>query len=433
MITNSQRRQMEGSSKRQQINDLLGKETLEDSERTELESLTKRMQQIEVELRAAIVGEGEAEKRALEAQPDAEMRERLELRSKASLTSYLLAANAGRRVDGPEAELQAAAKVGDDIPLELWDTAKPKTEHRQTDVATAAPGTVGINLDRIRPAVFARSVLPRLGVEMPRVESGTYASATITTSLTASSRAKGARQDATAAAFTVTSVTPKSISARLGVRIEDVAAVGQANFESSLRQNLSLALSDELDKQGLNGAGGNSGADLIGLFQRLTDPMAAPATVATFDDFASVHAGGVDGLWAENIRQVGIVCGPATYGLAARTFQAAANYKGELSAAAYAMAQSGGFWTSKRMPDADTFMTVDNVQQAILYRMGRSMMGGEGAMRTAVCPHWNSIAIDDIYTDSASGRRFFTMHLLVGDVIVVQPDAYAQIAYKVSV
>ena len=56
----------------------------------------------------------------------------------------------------------------------------------------------------------------------------------------------------------------------LSIRIEDVAAVGTGNFESILRENLSLVLSDQLDRQGLNGAG--SGSDLIGIFQRLTDP-----------------------------------------------------------------------------------------------------------------------------------------------------------------
>ena len=131
-------------------------------------------------------------------------------------------------------------------------------------------GTVGVNLDRIRPAVFAYSIAPRLGIEMPRVASGTYASATITTSLTAGSKAKGGAAESTAAAFTVSSVTPKRISVRLGIRIEDVAAVGQANFESILRENLSLVLSDELDDQAINGAGGNSNADLKGIFNGLT-------------------------------------------------------------------------------------------------------------------------------------------------------------------
>ena len=40
--------------------------------------------------------------------------------------------------------------------------------------------------------------------------------------------------------------------------------------------------------------------------------------------------------------------------------------------------------------------------------------------------------IDDIYTGSASGERYFTMHVLLGDVIVVQPDAYAQVAFKLA-
>ena len=53
-------------------------------------------------------------------------------------------------------------------------------------------------------------------------------------------------------------MTPKWISARLGIRIEDVTAVGQANFESVLRENLSLVVSDERDDQGLNGAAVNS-------------------------------------------------------------------------------------------------------------------------------------------------------------------------------
>ena len=113
--------------------------------------------------------------------------------------------------------------------------------------------------------------------------------------------------------------------------------------------------------------------------------------------------------------------------LSARTFQTATNYKGEMSAAAYAMENTGGWWTNKRMPDA-----ASNIQQAILYRKGRSMMAGAGAMRTAVCPHWNEISIDDIYSGSASGERFFTMHVLLGDVILVQPAAYEQVSFKVA-
>ena len=418
------------SKERGRMAELAVLDELTDEQRSELDEIEKGTPDLERQIRAATVAvedqEREAETRNAN-EPDGAGRERRALRSRASLTEYLMARMQGRMVNGAEAELAKAAETRDGaIPLELWDT-EDTIERRQTDTVTGAPGTVGVNLDRIRPAVFANSIAPRLGIEMPRVMSGTYASATIATSLTAAAKAKGDRADATATAFTVTSVTPKRISARLAIAIEDVAAVGQANFESILRENLSLVLSDQLDTQVINGDG--AAPNLTGIFQRLTDPSAAPSAIADFDAFAASHAGGVDGLWSNTIKDVSIVVGPATYTLASRTFQTATNYKGEMSAAAYAMANTGGFWTNKRMPDA-----VSTIQQAVLFRKGRSMMGGggPGAMRTAVCPHWNEVSIDDIYTGSATGERFFTMHVLLGDVILVQPAAYAQISFKVA-
>ena len=192
-MTNSQRLAVRLSEIRQRLNAIggLAGDAFTDEIRQESDRLQTEFRDKETQYRSALIAEGETERRALENAPDAEMRERLELRGRASLSRYLAAALQGRQVDGPEAELREAAGV-DGIPMELWDTAPERqTEHRQTDAATDAPGTVGVNLDRIRPAVFAQSVLPMLGVEMPRVESGTYASATITTSLTAGSKAKG--------------------------------------------------------------------------------------------------------------------------------------------------------------------------------------------------------------------------------------------------
>ena len=399
---------------------------LTDEQRSELDTIEQGTPDLERQIRAATVAVEDEERDAQTRnaiEPDGELRERRELRGRASLVEYLMARLQGRMVAGAEAELAQAAEIRDGaIPIELWDT--PDTIERRADAATGAPGTVGVNLDRIRPAIFASSIAPRLGIEMPRVASGTFASATISTSLTAEAKDKGAAEDATAAAFTVTSVTPKRISARLAIAIEDVAAVGQQNFESILRENLSLVLSDQLDDQAINGDG--TAPNLTGIFQRLTD-SADPTAVADFDAYAAAHAGGVDGLWANTIKDVMIVVGPATYQQASRTFQTATNYKGEMSAAAYAMMNAGSFWTNERMPDA-----ASSIQQAILYRKGRSMMGGAGAMRTAVCPHWNEVGIDDIYSGSASGERFFTMHVLLGDVILVQPAAYSQISFKLA-
>ena len=425
------------SKERQRMAELANEDALTDETRAELDRIETGTPDLERQLRAAQTALETEEREAKDKggkgggnEPDPEQRERAELRSRASVGRYFEAALRGRAVSGAEAELQQAAGC-DGIPLELWQP--PPQEQRQAEQrdVTPAPGMTGINLDVLRPYVFAPSVVSRLGIEMPMVESGTFASGTITAAATAGAVPKGTPTTGdvpeTAAAFGVTTTTPHRIGASLMLSLEDIASVGQANFESLLREHISVVVSDELDDQALNGDGIDD--NLTGIFQRLTDPAATTAVV-DFDGFASAHAAGVDGLWSSSINEVGIVVGPATYSLSARTFQSAASYKGELSAAAYAKANAGGWWTNKRMPDPATFESVDDVQQAILYRMGRSQM--PAPMRTAVCPHWGYFTIDDIYTGARKGQRRFVINALIGDVILVQPDAYAQIAFQLA-
>ena len=428
-MTPSQRLAIEQSEKRERVNALLSKDELTAEERAELDPLRTRLQEIEPEYRAAMAAEGEDLESAKRENGGItpEFRERLSLRAKASISNFLTAAARGRLPDGAEAELAAAAGVKG-IPIELWDIPEERaadgSEHR---AVTGAPGTVGVNLDPIRPAVFANSIAARLMVEMPRVQSGTFASATIDTSQSAEAKTKGDAIAATAGTFSVTTATPKRISARLELTLEDIAAVGQQNFESILRQNLALALSDSLDTQMINGSG--VAPNLAGFFNRLTDPAAPGAAVATFDDFVGAFADGVDGLWGNTVSEVAIVAGVDTYKISAKTFRdiAAADLGAE-SFADYAMRLYGGWWTNKRMPAAAA-----NIQQAILCRKGRSAMGASMGMRTAVCPHWGEVTIDDIYSGAASAQRSFTMHVLLGDVILVQPDAYAQVSFRTAV
>lgn len=417
-MTTAQKIRLRLSQVRKRLNEIsaLEGDAFTDEVRTEFTALSAEFSDLETREQAAIMAEGEETEAP--AEPDAEMRERVELRGRASLGRYLVAALGGRRVDGAEAELRDAAGIGDGIPLELWDVPKPE-ETRQGDAVTGPPGTVGVNLDRIRPMVFANSIAPRLGIEMPRVRSGTYATATITTALTAGAESKGDAAESTAAAFTVGTATPKRVSARMSLTLEDIAAVGQANFESVLRENLSLVLSDELDRQVI--AGNGTAPNLAGMLEQLADPDAPEAGVAHFDSFVSIFTSGIDGLWASRMNEIAVVCGPETYRLSARTFRdETGQFRGDTAFADYAARLYGGWWTNKRMP-----ATASHVQSGILYRKGRNI-------RTAVCPHWNEVGIDDIYSDSASATRHFTMHVLLGDVLLVQPDAYAQVAFRVS-
>ena len=409
---------IEQSEKRQKANELLGKDDLNDEGRAELETLTTRLQQIEVEYRAALAVEGSEETETRSTEPDAEHRERIELRSKARLTNYLLAAARGRLVDGAEAELAAAAGVTG-IPLELWEPAREEQRSSETRAVTPAPSTTGVNLAPIQPALFAPSIVPRLGIDMPQVPSGTYATGTITTSATAAPKAKGDAIAATAQAITVATTGPKRVSARLELLLEDVAAVGTANFDAMCRENTSLALSDALDVQAISGDG--VAPNLAGILTRLTTPT-DPTNVVSFDGFVAAFAEGIDGLWASTVKEVAIVAGVDTYKLSARAFRDATGQDlGDMTFASYAETQYGGWWTNKRMP-----APASNIQAGILHRKGRR------GIRTAALPHWGEVTVDDVYSGAASGMRSFTMHVLLGDVILVQPDAYAEVAFKVA-
>ena len=386
---------------------------------------------LETRYKSAVLSESDEQaelEKTVAGAPDAETRERLELRSKAQLTNYFQSYARGKLPSGAEAELSAAAGVSGGIPIELWDVPQP--EHGQTEkrAVAALPGTTGINLDPVRPFVFSNSIAPKLGIDMPRVASGTFASATISTSQSAEPKAKGAAAVAVAGAMTVTTAVPKRISARLELSIEDISAVGQANYESALRETTSMALSDEFDNQAINGDG--SSPNLFGIIQRLEDisnPV-DPGTTPDFDDFVESFVDSVDGLWSATEKEVSMIVGPATYRLAGKAFRdIQAADLGAIAFADYARQHYGSFSTNKRMPLPDS-----TIQQAIVYRMGRSMLGGSMGMRTAVCPHWGEIGIDDVYSGSAQGERYFTLHVLVGDVILVQPDAYALREFKVA-
>ena len=207
------------------------------------------------------------------------------------------------------------------------------------------------------------------------------------------------------------------------VTLEDVAAVGQANFESALRQNVSMALSDEYDDQAINGSG--VAPNINGIVAQLTNPT-DPTDVAAFDNFVAVFADAIDGLWAATPGEVAIVANVDAFKLSAKTFRDGSGGQsraGDVAFSDYAKAHYGGWWTNKRMP-----ATAATIARGIVYRMGR--MG----LRTACHPTWGTlISIDDIYSDSRSGQRHFTVHALVGDkVLLVQPAAYSLVEFKVA-
>ena len=258
---------------------------------------------------------------------------------------------------------------------------------------------------------------------------------TITTALTAGARAKGAAQSSTAGALTPVSANPRSISARLSLTIEDVAQIGQARFESAIRANLQGAYVDAYDSQCVSGNG--TAPNITGLLMQLDDPT-APTDTVTWDSFLSTITAYAGSKYADELSDLMVIVPPDAYRLSATTFRdrvidssgKAAVSLGDMSAQKYLKSVLGGWSGATRLPVAPaTGETNAGISTGIVRRMGR------GSARAAVHPVWNSISIDDVYSDSASATRHFTLHTLVGDkVMLIRPKGqiFDKVSFKVA-
>ena len=400
-----------------------------EAETTEVAELTTGLDNDRLELRAMAAMRDPI---TTETAPN-EDKDRLELRKACTVGGFLKGYTRGGQ-SGAEAELQAELGVEpNEIPFEMWE----QTEKRQADpetraTVTAAPSTTGINLDVLRPSVFAPSVAAKLMIDMPVVESGVYASGTITTNAGADAVPKGVDVAQTAAAFTVATTEAHRVGTSLALSAEDVSKVGTASFEGVLRAHISYLLADEVDDQLLNGDGTATATanNINGLISRLTYPTDTISTVAGFDDFVAAFAGSIDGLWATTMSEIAIVAGVDSYKLSAAAYRdpstGTAGGRGATSFATYAMSHTAGWSTNSRMP-----AKVSDIQSGIVCRRGRSMM--PDPMRTAVSPVWGgTVGIDDVISGARKGERIYTLYVLIGDVLVVQTGAYGPARFKVS-
>ena len=203
--------QIEMSEKREKINGLLGKDELSDEERAELSVLTKRAQEIEIELRAALVADGEAEDRARAAfdgesnvvADDPEARELERITAAASVADIVSSAVAHRATEGATAELQKHLGIGgDQVPLELLET--------RAATHTPAPTDGEPNQSQFVPAVFPGSIAAFLGIAQPSVAAGQSSYHVLSTNLTANVPAAGGDGANTAGAFTSAVLEPSS-------------------------------------------------------------------------------------------------------------------------------------------------------------------------------------------------------------------------------
>ena len=274
----------------------------------------------------------------------------MELRSRASVGEIVGAAIETRATTGATKELQDELGLNaNQVPLDLL------VEQRASTV-TAAPTDGEETSQRIVPAVFPDSVAGFLRVDQPRVPAGVASWYVLTTNLTANTPVAGAAGPNTAAAFTSRSLEPGRAQGAFVVRREDVARF--PGMESALRENLSNALMDKLDREVIRGSGGllNDG---------LTQPS-VPGSTVEFDGYTDLLAERVDGLYASTTGSVRLLVGAKTYQHAIEQYRA--DRADDPSALQYLMDLAGGVRVGYHIAEPATSGGRANVQDVLAAR-----------------------------------------------------------------
>lgn len=437
-MTNSQKLALRRSEIRQRLNEISGLEgeALTDEIRAEAGTLTTEYRDVETRWRAAVVGETtEADEHRAEFEAgsagDGEMVEHRALLQKSSLGGYLVHAASGTPLDGPESELNAAAEVragpgqggGTLIPWAILDG--PASREVRVDAATTTTNLEGGTMQRpILQRLFGRDIIAALGVRIDTVPAGMSEWPLLTGTVAPASRQEAeALADATAATFDTQSLKPKRLSGRYVFTVEQAAQV--MDLEQALRRDLADAVRAKMSDQLLNGDPTVNGkaADVTGFYKRLAGPD-NPGAVATFADYAGLHAQAVDGIHAVREGEVSSVIGVASYKHAASVYQAGS---GESGAEAL-QRRSGGCQASSFVPAPPDSGNGANVQNGDILHAGVDAMRGD-----SIAAMWPTLeVIRDIYSQAATGGVVLTWITLWDAYVAFRSAAYKRVAFKLA-
>ena len=277
----SQKLMLEQSELREAVNDALAKDELTDTEREEMEKKTKRLQETEGEMRAAITLEA-AEDSELRSEftDDPETRELRGLELRSNVGNYVAAAMAGGRVGGAELEYNQALKLSEDrFPLRLLAPGQEQRASTAADAATQQTRWV----DRL----FAEACAMKLGFTFDSVPAGIAAYPVTTAGAIPAQRGKS--QAAGDAAWTVgvTELKPTRNSVRAVFNVEDAARL--PTLEEALTRDLRMALVEGVDRAIFIGdaTADPDAGDVVGL------------TTATIDESTITQANKVK--WPETV------------------------------------------------------------------------------------------------------------------------------------
>ena len=388
----SQKLTIELSEKRGRLNVLLDKPELSSEEKSERESLTTRLQEIEPELRAAITAEGVTE--TTDPGEDAELRA---LVTRANLGGIFEAVIEHRATDGATRELQDHFKLaGNQVPLALL------RDEPETRGVTPAPADVGQNQQPIIPGVFPDSAASFMAVDLPTVGVGEAVFPVLTSNATVHTPAESADADETTGSFSASVLSPSRLQAAFFYSREDRARF--AGMAESLRQNLSDALSDGLDKQVIAGTNG-----------LLTGTNLTAHNVSAVTSFASYVSefgfSRVDGTWASTAADLRALVGAGTYAHMGGVYR---SNESDMNALDRLMAITGGVRVSAHVP------AVSNAHK-------QNTVVRRGMRRDMVAPVWEGVTlIPDEVTKAKSGEIVVTAVMLHAVKILRTAGFYKQ-------
>ena len=416
-MLNSQRMQIRMSEIRQELNTMA-----DDAADADRDKLTSEYTSLESQYRAALV----TESADTDADPDAptgagldpQQREVARLIERVSVAEYLNAAAAGRTVDGAPAELRQAT-LGDHCPPEYMPIDlflnQPTERQYRVDANTSVATAVADNQSSIAGRVFAIGAGDYLGWDRPTVPYGTQSYVSLTTGGAADFRSDGVALDAAAAAFTIKSINPSRIQAR--IFYDNIIDVRLQGASDALVTDLRAQLTDKLDAVGLNGqaAVANVSPALAGVISVLTNPT-DPTAVATAIDILDGFDDAVDGKVAMDDTAVRMLVN-ANLWKYARQLELNTNGNGGLLRDRL---PAGRFRVSANMPPTPN----TNFATALTYAAGP----GRGFTQAI----WRGVrVIRDPYTASAEDRTAVTVSMYVGQDMV---DAmrYKRLEYQTA-
>ena len=336
-MTRSQTLAIRASEIRQRLNEIAGlaADAVTDEVRAESDALTGEYRTVETQHRAALVGEAE-EVRAAEGEfgnGDGQAAEVRALLGRVNIGSYLAPAAAGIGLAGAAVELAGALEVpavgpSGGVALPWAVLAGPAPALRAEARAFTDTGDYGgpIQQRPILQRLFGPGIMDTLGVRIDTVPTGRAEWPLITAGVVPAQAVEGTAA-AAAVAYTVTTETlkPKRLTGRYEFTHEAAASV--LDLEPALRRDLADAVQSKMSDRIINGDEATNAQDPDGFATTIADPGNAGA-VATYEDYAGAHAGGVDGIHASMESEVSSVIGVDVYQHAASVYQTGSGESG---------------------------------------------------------------------------------------------------------